>query len=100
MYKLLNLLVNHIKSEVVIYITATIVLIAFFVTTTCLIVCDNYLTNLSHFMQTDQGIKNIPVDEAGRLAGSNPDYSIQDLYEAIATGNFVRSDTIFFINVF
>ena len=51
-------------------------------------------------MQTDQGIKNIPVDEAGRLAGSNPDYSIQDLYEAIATGNFVRSHTIFSINVF
>ena len=45
-------------------------------------------------MQTDQGIKNIPVDEAGRLAGGNPDYSIQDLYEAIATRNFVRPDSI------
>ena len=47
-------------------------------------------------MQTDQGIKNIPVDKAGHLAGGNPDYSIQDLYEAIATGNFVRSENIFY----
>ena len=37
----------------------------------------------------DQGIKNLDVAEAGQLAGADPDYSIKDLFEAIATGNFV-----------
>ena len=37
--------------------------------------------------QTDQGIKNCPVDKAATLAGTNPDYGIQDLYDAIASGN-------------
>ena len=40
----------------------------------------------------------MPVDKAAQLAGTNPDYSIQDLYEAIATGNFV-SEIIHFINI-
>uniref|UniRef100_A0A8C6UK19 Catalase n=1 Tax=Neogobius melanostomus TaxID=47308 RepID=A0A8C6UK19_9GOBI len=40
-----------------------------------------------HF-KTDQGIKNLSVEEAGRLAASNPDYAIADLYNAIAEGNF------------
>ncbi|ETV80456.1 hypothetical protein H257_06729 [Aphanomyces astaci] len=35
-----------------------------------------------HF-KTDQGIRNLPVDVADKLAGTNPDYAIQDLYEAI-----------------
>jgi catalase len=39
--------------------------------------------------KTDQGIKNVPVDKAAILAGASPDYGIQDLYEAIAQGNFV-----------
>ena len=38
--------------------------------------------------QTDQKIKCLPVEKAGELSGSNPDYSIQDLYNAIAEGNF------------
>ncbi len=42
--------------------------------------------------QTDQGIKNLDVTEAGKLAGSDPDYSIKDLFEAIATGNSVSGD--------
>lgn len=37
--------------------------------------------------KTDQGIKNIPVERAEQLAGSNPDYSTQDLYNAIAEQN-------------
>lgn len=41
------------------------------------------------FMQTDQGIKNMPVDEAARIAGTDPDYSLRDLYENIAQGKFV-----------
>lgn len=38
--------------------------------------------------QTDQGIKNLPVDKAGDLSGSDPDYSLRDLYNAIAKGNY------------
>lgn len=38
--------------------------------------------------KTAQGIKNIPVDKAGELAGSDPDYAIRDLYNAIASGNY------------
>ena len=36
----------------------------------------------------DQGIKNLSAQRAAQLAGENPDYSIQDLYNAIANGNF------------
>lgn len=43
--------------------------------------------------QTDQGIKCLGVDKAGELAGSDPDYGIKDLYEAIATNNFVSKYT-------
>uniref|UniRef100_A0A3B4B0Y6 Catalase n=1 Tax=Periophthalmus magnuspinnatus TaxID=409849 RepID=A0A3B4B0Y6_9GOBI len=38
--------------------------------------------------KTDQGIKNLSAEEAERLAASNPDYAIGDLYNAIANGNF------------
>lgn len=40
-----------------------------------------------HF-KTNQGIKNLSTERAGELAGSDPDYSLRDLYNAIATGNF------------
>jgi catalase len=40
-----------------------------------------------HF-KTDQGIKNLSAAKAGQLAGENPDYAIQDLYNAIANGQF------------
>ena len=39
-------------------------------------------------LQTNQGIKNLPVEKANELAGSDPDYSIRDLYDAIEDGNF------------
>lgn len=38
--------------------------------------------------KTDQKIKNLPVSRANDLSGSDPDYSIRDLYNAIAKGNF------------
>uniref|UniRef100_A0A8C4V071 Catalase n=1 Tax=Falco tinnunculus TaxID=100819 RepID=A0A8C4V071_FALTI len=38
--------------------------------------------------KTDQGIKNLPVEEAGRLASTDPDYGIRDLYNAIAKGDY------------
>ena len=40
-----------------------------------------------HF-KTDQGIKNLTASRAAQLTGENPDYSIQDLYNAIANGQF------------
>lgn len=39
-------------------------------------------------LQTDQGIKNLSVEEAERLASTNPDYAIGDLFNAIANGNY------------
>ena len=36
-----------------------------------------------HF-KTSQGIKNLSVTEADRLAGADPDYSIRDLFDSIA----------------
>ncbi|KAL3881096.1 hypothetical protein ACJMK2_027558 [Sinanodonta woodiana] len=38
--------------------------------------------------KTDQGIKNLPANKAAEMAGSDPDYSIKDLYNAIAEGNY------------
>ncbi|TYZ66059.1 hypothetical protein PybrP1_002980 [[Pythium] brassicae (nom. inval.)] len=40
-----------------------------------------------HF-KTDQGIRNLPVDEAERLAAADPDYATRDLYTAIARKEF------------
>jgi catalase len=40
-----------------------------------------------HF-KTDQGIKNLTREEAARMSGENPDHATEDLYEAIARGDF------------
>jgi len=40
-----------------------------------------------HF-KTDQGIKNLPTAKAGELAGTDPDYSIRDLSNAIENKEF------------
>ena len=40
-----------------------------------------------HFL-TNQGIKNLPVAEAEKLAGADPDYSQRDLLHAIEKGDF------------
>lgn len=39
-----------------------------------------------HF-KTEQGIKNLDVDLAAKLAGENPDYHTEDLFNAIAKGD-------------
>lgn len=44
-----------------------------------------------HF-KVAQGIKNLPVDRADELSGSDPDYSIRDLFNAIAKGDFPSWD--------
>lgn len=40
-----------------------------------------------HF-KTAQGIKNLPVAKADELTGTDPDYAIRDLYNAIAKNDF------------
>lgn len=40
-----------------------------------------------HF-KTEQGIKNLDVDLAAKLAGENPDYHTEDLFNAIENGDF------------
>jgi catalase len=44
-----------------------------------------------HF-KSSQGIKNLPVDKADALSGSDPDYSIRDLFNAVAKGEFPSWD--------
>jgi len=38
--------------------------------------------------KTDQGIKNLDTDKAFTLSAADPDYSIRDLYNSIAQGQF------------
>uniref|UniRef100_A0A8C4MVZ3 Catalase n=1 Tax=Equus asinus TaxID=9793 RepID=A0A8C4MVZ3_EQUAS len=38
--------------------------------------------------KTDQGIKNLSVEDAARLSQEDPDYGLRDLFNAIATGNY------------
>lgn len=53
-----------------------------------LVNADNEATYCKFHFKTDQGIKNLPADEAARLQGDDPDYAIRDLYNAIAEGRF------------
>ncbi|KAF1314264.1 Catalase, partial [Globisporangium splendens] len=46
------------------------------------------ITYVKYHFKTDQGIRNLPVDEAEKLAASNPDYATEDLYNAIANKDF------------
>ena len=40
-----------------------------------------------HF-KTEQGVKNLSVDAAAKMAGENPDYHTEDLFNAIENGDF------------
>lgn len=40
-----------------------------------------------HF-KTDQGIKNLTREEAGRMAGEDPNHATRDLYQAIEQGDY------------
>jgi len=48
---------------------------------------NDYVWCKFHF-KTDQGIKNMTPEEAEVLAGKNPDYSLQDLYDNIESGDY------------
>lgn len=41
-----------------------------------------------YHIKTEQGIKNWTDDESIKMAGENPDFATQDLYEAIEKGHF------------
>ncbi|WAA12246.1 catalase [Fervidibacillus halotolerans] len=43
---------------------------------------------IKYHFKTDQGLKNMDPDLAVKIAGENPDYHIQDLYNAIEKGDF------------
>ncbi|RLN13794.1 hypothetical protein BBJ28_00023183 [Nothophytophthora sp. Chile5] len=45
-------------------------------------------TYVKYHFKTDQGVRNLPVDEAAALASSDPDYAIRDLYDAIQRQDF------------
>ncbi|KAF0709450.1 Aste57867_5915 [Aphanomyces stellatus] len=49
---------------------------------------DGVVSYVKYHFKTDQGIRNLSPDEADRLAGTHPDYAIQDLYDAIARHEF------------
>lgn len=42
---------------------------------------------IKYHFKTDQGIKNLDPKLADQLAGENPDYHLEDLYQAIEDGN-------------
>jgi catalase len=39
-------------------------------------------------IKTSQGIKNFTAEESERVAGENPDFLIQDMFEAIERGDY------------
>lgn len=43
---------------------------------------------VKYHMLTNQGVKNLTAQEAESLAGSNPDYAIEDLFNAIERGDY------------
>lgn len=53
-----------------------------------LVNCDGVAHYVKFHFKTAQGIKNLPADKAHELTGSDTDYAIRDLYNAIAKGDF------------
>lgn len=48
----------------------------------------NEVTWCKFIYKTNQGIKNLPADKAAELSASDPDYSLRDLYNAIANRQY------------
>ena len=51
---------------------------------------DNERFWVKFHLKTEQGIKNLSADEATKLAGENPDYATEDLFNTIKTGDYPR----------
>jgi catalase len=43
---------------------------------------------IKYHFKTEQGVKNLSVNAANKLAGENPDYHTEDLFNAIEKGDF------------
>lgn len=43
---------------------------------------------IKYHFKTDQGVKNLDVELADKLAGENPDYHLEDLFHAIKDGDY------------
>ena len=43
---------------------------------------------MKYHFKTEQGVKNLSPDVAAKLAGENPDYHTEDLFNAIEKGDF------------
>lgn len=43
---------------------------------------------IKYHFKTEQGVKNLAVDTAAKLAGENPDYHTEDLFNAIENGDY------------
>lgn len=43
---------------------------------------------VKYHMLTDQGVENLTAQKAEELAGSDPDYAVKDLYDAIERGDY------------
>ncbi|XP_033333732.1 catalase [Megalopta genalis] len=50
-----------------------------------LVNAENEMVYCKFHYKTDQGIKNLLAEKAAQLSGTDPDYSIRDLYNAIAS---------------
>uniref|UniRef100_K3X6X7 Catalase n=1 Tax=Globisporangium ultimum (strain ATCC 200006 / CBS 805.95 / DAOM BR144) TaxID=431595 RepID=K3X6X7_GLOUD len=46
------------------------------------------ITYVKYHYKSDQGVRNLEPDEAEKMAGANPDYATEDLYNAIANKEF------------
>lgn len=51
---------------------------------------ENEKTWVKFHLISEQGIKNISLDQSHKIAGENPDFAQQDLVEAIESGNFPK----------
>ncbi|MBS8266122.1 catalase [Mesobacillus boroniphilus] len=43
---------------------------------------------IKYHFKTEQGVKNLSADAAAKIAGENPDYHTEDLFNAIEAGDF------------
>jgi catalase len=43
---------------------------------------------IKYHFKTEQGVKNLSADTAAKIAGENPDYHTEDLFNAIENGDF------------
>lgn len=49
---------------------------------------DNEYVWIKYHFLTDQGVKNFTAEEAEHLAGTDPDYAVRDLFNAIESGEY------------